>query len=200
MSACTWLFTRTVRSAEFVYPARSARGQNQVEFVASFVVLILFVVFPMINFGAIPVRIGLAQALIKDEVSRLAKSERFSVARKAIEQDSGLQQRLSAIGGISTKAIGLELRMSKVNDPDKSVSSERVGGIPEPWLPDGSNCPCSAQIRLTVQGGVSPLIVCPQFGQEVPGLTGPFPITFVESAPWENLGRNPETGEFFLNE
>lgn len=179
---------------------RLQSGQNQLEFTAVFCVLILFILLPLIDLSAVPVRMGLAQANIKDAVTRLSKSEKFSDAKKNVGKDSDLAKRLAILGGVTVREMTLSLRMSKASDSTNKTIASEPGQLPDSWLPDGANCPCLAELVLSVHADVSPLILSPNMGVEIPGLTKPFPMKFEETSPWENLGRDPQGGKYYLNE
>ncbi len=182
----------------FQLSKRSKKGQHQAEFAAAFTVLIVIVVIPLINLAAVPMRMGLAQAIIKDSVKALSLSEKFSESIKLLKGGT-MQQRLAALGGVEAKSVELALRISKVGDSAQSITVTESGAIPKSWLPDGSNAPTSVQIVLTVQTDISPLLLANVPGK-IPGLTVPFSTTLQETSGWENLGRDANTGEFYVNE
>lgn len=179
--------------------SRSCKGQNQVEFAAAFSVLIVLVLVPLVNLSAVPMRTGLAQAIVKDTIKRLSLSEKFSEAVKA-STDGTLEKRLDGVGGVTADSIKVSLRISKVGSADKFVTVERPGSVPKDWLPDGANAPVNVQIVLAVKAKISPLVLGSTLPGKIPGLTVPFDATFEETAGWENLGRNSNSGEYFLNE
>lgn len=144
-------------------------------------------------------RTGLAQAIVKDTIKRLSLSEKFSEAVKA-STDGTLEKRLDGVGGVTADSIKVFLRISKVGSADKFVTVERPGSVPKDWLPDGANAPVNVQIVLAVKAKISPLVLGSTLPGKIPGLTVPFDATFEETAGWENLGRNSNSGEYFLNE
>lgn len=178
---------------------RSDRGQNTAEFAAAFTVLIVIVCIPLVNLAAVPIRTGLAQAIVKDTVKNLSLSEKFSDAIKSA-RDGTLQQRLAAIGGVEVSSVSVTLQISKVGDASKFTVVERAGAVPKEWQPDGVHAPTSVEIVLAVQSQISPLVLGSSLPGNIPGLTVPFAVNLVERAAWENLGRDPNGGEYFLNE
>lgn len=186
-------------SVLFKLKRRSCKGQNQVEFAAAFSVLIVLVLVPLVNLAAVPMRTGLAATVVKDTVKRLSLSEKFSDAVKA-STDGVLEKRLDGIGGVTADSVKVSLRISKVGSADKFISVDRPGSVPKDWLPDGENAPVNVQIVLTLKAKISPLVLGSTLPAKIPGLTVPFDATLDESAAWENLGRNSNSGEYFLNE
>ena len=183
----------------FELSKRSRKGQNQAEFAAAFTVLVVIVMIPLINLAAIPIRAGLASALVKDTVKELSLSERFSDAVKSVKDDK-LSRRLAAIGGVELTSVALALRISKVSDDAQEILVEKPGAVPANWLPDGANSPTNVQLILTVEANISPLLLGANLPGKIPGLTVPFAAKLPANAGWENLGRDPQTGEFYLNE
>jgi hypothetical protein len=188
-----------VNIALFELSKRSKKGQGQAEFAAAFTVLIVIIIIPLVNLAAVPMRTGLAQAVIKDTVKTLCRSEKFSDAVKAVQSGS-LQQRLAGLGGVEAKTVEVALRLSKAGDSaDRSILVNKPGAVPSTWLPEGQSVP-NVQLVLTVQTDVSPMLLGSSFPGKIPGLTVPFSLRLEESSTWENLGRDPNTGEFYLNE
>lgn len=94
------------------------------------------------------------------------------------------------------------MRATRVADgSNKFLLVDGVGQMPREWLPDGAQSPCDYALELVVNLIVSPAFKINLPGNLViPGLTGPVPIAITASHEWENLGRNPATNQFFLNE
>ncbi|MBX9695431.1 MAG: hypothetical protein K2Z81_23805, partial [Cyanobacteria bacterium] len=72
--------------------------------------------------------------------------------------------------------------------------------VPKEWLPDGKKSPCTYTLELEVKSTIAPAVLLSTKGVAVPGLTCPVPITITAAHEWENLGRNPLTGKYFLTE
>lgn len=165
------------------------------EFAAAFSVLILFVLLPLINMVAIPIRMGFANAAVKDAVQFMSKSEKLSAAKQILESGSRLQARLSAITGVSLKSAQLSLTAS-----GKAGTQSFNGAVPADWLPDGKNGPCRYSLVLDCRLDISPLFMISMGELGVPGLSEPFDAHMVESCAWENLSKDPQSKEFYLNE
>lgn len=196
------LFPRKMPYRRRIYlPSRRNRhGQQASEFAGALVILLVFIAVPMVDLGIIPVRLGLAQALVGNEVRKLALEEKTSRAFKSVEEGHELKDALKALGGVELKSLELALAIESSRSDSSRKIVTRPGSIPADWLPDGAHCPCNYMLNLKVEADVHPLVTAPLPGQSIPGLTGPVRAAFVEVSHWENLGRDPSSGEFFVNE
>ncbi len=179
---------------------RNQAGQQASEFAGALVILLVFVAVPLVDLGIIPVRLGLAQSLVSNSVRKLALSEKASQAFRGVEENRELSDALRSLGGVELRSLRLVLSIESSKSDSTKKLIEKPGTIPVDWLPDGANCPCNYMLKLQADADVFPLVIAPLPGQKVPGLTGPVPSTFVEVSHWENLGRDPTTGEYFVNE
>jgi len=187
-----------MKTANLHFGLRKPRGQNQMEFAAVFAVLILFVLLPLVDLVAIPVRMAFAGSAVKDTVHKLALSTKFSMAKAAISSGI-LQARLASISGVSLTKCDLVLNASSAKGGASSFFAP--GTISKDWLPDGSSGPYHYNLTLSCEMEISPLfLVGTGSGAEIPGLTMPFKTKIAESYSWENLSKNPETQQFYLNE
>lgn len=180
---------------------RSPRGSYQIsEFTMAFVFLIGFVVLPLIDLAVVPLRWGLGVLMVDNWAHQLAMSESLSEARKISESNSFLADGLKRIGGISLRdsRLALTVQSTKLNGIAQSFT--KPGSIPKDWLPDGANAPCLYVLDLSVDVSIYPLITAPLMNLKVPGLTEPIVTTFKSTSAWENMGLNPVTGEYFVNE
>lgn len=179
---------------------RSAKGSAQLsEFGAAIFLLFSCVVIPLIDLSIIPVRLGLGKSIVNHRVHQLAQSECLSEAFKSF-QDCEFQTGLAKIGGFNAKSTELTLIATSVKNPDQSMKVSRPGAIPRDWLPGGIKSPCLYRLDLTVDVEIEPLITARLPGVQVPGLTRPIPFHLREESSWENLGCDPSSGEFFVNQ
>ena len=177
---------------------RSYRGANLLEFSAIFSVLVLFVLVPLVDLAAVPARMAFANAAVRDAVHNLALSSKFSQAQSTLAAGSLLQARINSISGASLVSNTLSI-MATNSKGSSSFSSP--GAIPSNWLPDGEGGPYRYNLVLSCVVDISPLfLVGSDSGVDVPGLTRPFRANITESYAWENLSKNPETQQFYLNE
>jgi len=203
---------------------RSPSGGAQIsEFAVAFFFLFAFVVIPLINLCVVPLRWGLGRSMVSNQVHQLAQSEMLSQAFK-IEQGEGpqtgsqngsqkrsqadgqapmqdnIRNRLPTIGGITVKSSQLSLTIESAKLQGQTKVITKVGSIAKDWLPDGPLGPYVYRLDLQVESDVAPLFVLPLQNLKVPGLTIPFAVQFHDTAVWENTGRDPVSGEFFVNE
>jgi len=192
---------RSVRTRR--HSKRSSIGSNIPDFAAAMVILVLVVFIPLLDLTILPIRWMLAREIINEYSRRLALCETFSKAYKTMQADPSLATRLLRLGGVESKDISLRLRISRVfitPRTDEHLFVYAPGRIPPAWLPGGEKSPCTYTLELTVDTLISPAILFSSKGVSVPGLTGPVPFRIGASHEWENLGRNPGTRAFYLNE
>ncbi|MDZ4836381.1 MAG: hypothetical protein SGJ27_21615 [Candidatus Melainabacteria bacterium] len=179
---------------------RNQIGSAQIsEFGAVLFLLISCIVLPLLNLSIIPVRFAMGKSIVGTETRSLAKSETFSEAIKRNRDVADRWKTLQAIGGITVKDSALCLTIDSTKTK-RSMISTAPRRIPPSFLPDGSESPCVYLLDLKVDVEISPLITVAWQQGSIPGLTGPIPIQFHESSAWENLGRDPITGEFYVNQ
>lgn len=180
---------------------RSQRGNYQIsEFTMALFFLIGFVVLPLIDLAVVPLRWGLGMLMVDNWAHQLAMSESLSEAHSLAVKDDYLKNNLKGIGGISLRdsRLALTVQSTKLNGIAQSFT--KPGSIPKDWLPDGANAPCLYVLDLSVDVSIYPLVTAPLMNLKVPGLTEPIMTTFRSTSAWENMGLNPATGEFFVNE
>ena len=178
---------------------RSNRGQQTAEFGAAIVILVTCIFVPMIDLAIVPVRYGLAQNIVASYARKLGLSEKFSQA-VAESQSDDLKDQLLKLGGVRLKQIDVQMVAASSKDEGAQTAADRPGGLGRDWLPDGSRCPCNYSLEVKVICGIEPLILLNIGGSAVTGLNAPFKTTLLGRSQWENLGRNPASGEFYLNE
>jgi hypothetical protein len=179
---------------------RKCTGAQAAEFGAALTVLVLFFVIPLLDLGVIPVRWGLANHLITSYSVNFARAETFSRAFEQLEGDTNLQDLLKKIGGVNAKRLRLAMVITKPSAVDKKLVVEEPKRIPSAWLPDSPNGPFQYEVELLATIEISPLIVINLGEKKIPGLNAPFTVNMTSTSHWENLGRNPNTNEFFMNE
>ncbi|MBX9567839.1 MAG: hypothetical protein K2X77_03050 [Candidatus Obscuribacterales bacterium] len=175
---------------------RSSLGANMLEFSAVFAVLILVIILPLVDLCAIPIRYFFANTAVKETIHTLALSTKFSQAQAALSSGSLLQARLNAITGVSLNKADLSL---VANSAGGSSTFGSPGSVSENWLPDGKDGPYRYKLELTCDLDISPLFMIAS-DSSIPGLSAPFRTKIVESYAWENLSKDPNTGQFYLNE
>jgi hypothetical protein len=183
--------------------SRSERGSQIAEFGAALVLLSLFLVLPLLDLLIVPIRWMMAQELINAYVRNLAMCETFSQSIQTMEADPSLRTRLIRLGGVEVQSMNLLIKVTRISqDPAlvKSVEASKPGTIPTRWLPDGALAPCGYSLVIDVKAAISPGMLLRWEQASMPGITAPFPISVAAAHEWVNLGKDPATGKYFINE
>lgn len=180
--------------------SRNLNGSAQIsEFGAVLFLLISCIVLPLLNLSIIPVRYAMGKSIVATEARSLARSESFSEAIKRNQQVADRWKDLQAIGGITVKNSALSLTIDSTKTKlEKICTGPRT--IPPSFLPNGSESPCVYMLDLKVDVDIAPLVTVSWQQWNIPGLTGPIAIQFHESSAWENLGLDPVSGEYYINQ
>jgi hypothetical protein len=184
---------------------RNSRGAQLAEFGPALALLVGIIIVPLLDLSLLPIRWILAQNLVNDYSRQLSLCETFSQSMRRLNAFPSLSSRLRDLGGISADTIDMHLKVSRIyqsggagNQADLNISTP--GTIPDVWLPNGANAPCSYSLEIQINSLMSPAFLFPKCGVDIPGLTAPVPLLLTASHNWENLGRDPRTHSYFLNE
>lgn len=191
---------KSTRAKRASAKCRNNKGAQAAEFAASLTMLVMFFVIPLLDLGVIPVRWGLANHLINSYSINFARAETLSRAYEQLASDTGLPDLLKKIGGVNAKKLKLNFVITNPASPDKKYVVEEPRSIPAAWLPDSKTGPFQYELELAATVEISPLLTVNLGEKKVPGLNAPFTVEMTTSSHWENLGRNPNTNEFFMNE
>jgi len=175
-------------------------GSQILEFGGAIFVFIACLILPLIDLSIIPIKFGLGKSVVANRVRQLAQSETLSEAFKDHATGTSFNQVLKGLGGIQIRSSSLALAIVSNKNVSHKVMIVRPGTIPKNWLPEGTESPCEYTLNLTVDVDIYPLFIVPLPEVKIPGLTGPLVLQYHEIALWESLGRDPLTGEFYLNE
>ncbi len=179
------------------------RGSQLPEFTAAIVMLVFVVFIPMLDLIILPVRWILAHEIVSTYSRKLALCETFSEAYETMQADPSMATRLYMLGGVTVESVKMDLRVARVfavPHIEEFTIVEFPNIVPKEWLPDGPKNPLHYTLELTVSTKIAPAVLLDTKGVAIPGLTCPVPITITASHEWENLGRNPLTGKYFLTE
>jgi hypothetical protein len=179
---------------------RSNKGQQITEFAAALILLVFLFFIPLLDLGIMPVRYFLAQELIGTYARKLSLCESLSQSFAVMDADPSLETRLIRLGGVQPKNIVLRLIITQNNPPNERMIVTEPRKIPKQWLPEGPKKPCEYILELSVDCQISPAILLRYMGISAIGLTEPVPFRISATSPWENLGRNPITKGYFINE
>jgi hypothetical protein len=178
---------------------RNTSGQNTLELAGVLAMLVVAIV-PIISLGIIPLRFELARRAVGVVVHKLSLCDKFSDAVHDAEKGDDIKNALKGIGGVHLLSTELVLSITSQKLANQGKTVDRQGRIPVDWLPDGRLSPCTYFLHLKVHTTVDPLITATVAGQSIPGVNKALSLTVEEVAHWENLGRDPATSEFYVNE
>lgn len=175
--------------------ARNCRAHSMVEFAAALIALVSFVFVPLVSVGMIPVRYLIAQGVLTELSHKLALCDKRSQAYSLFVSDQWSENILSKCG-ITVSNPKLTLNVLGQAD-NSSLAVDSAEQVPAEWLPDGAKGPCIYSLRVAADFSVAPIFnTCPG----VPGVTSPISFQIHCDSPWENLGRDPVSSQYFLNE
>lgn len=166
-----------------------ATSGNTSEFGATLGVLICLILIPLLSAAFIPIRYSMCQGSVTELVARLARSEKRSDAYTTLNTDGRWKKLLSACGA-EVKDAKLVLVATSSKGGNQQIVVQQGNSIPQDWLPDGANSPCTYSLHLDVVCAVAPL-----FGGTgaITGINAPVNLTVSSSAHWENLSRDPKS-------
>ena len=174
---------------------RRTIGAVMTEFSAAMVVFICLFLIPLIDIGVIPIRYFMAQGVLNDTAVKLALCEKRSAAYDILLEDIQWRALLEKVG-VHVKGAKLNLLIVSQNTTSQSVVKRNQQVQPE-WLPQGTKAPCVYTLEMAAQCDIAPLV---STRAGIPGLTGPMRFVITSRAQWENMGRDPKSGEYYINE
>jgi len=173
---------------------RRQGGSLMTEFASAFTIFICCLLIPLINLSVVPVRYVIVFAMVTDLTRKAATAETRSQAI-GIATKSGFHQDFAQKFGISMATPSVSI-VCKNQDSEVVVFPYKKR-IPTAWLPGGSRSQCNYLLQTTTDVEIPPLFCC---GPKITALTAPVPLTITSAVPWENLGCDPSTQEFYINE
>ena len=177
---------------------RQARGSNVVEFSACIVIIFFALLVPMIDLGTMLTRWATASQVVSAWTASIAKERKLSTAFNRLTEGSEFTESVKGPTGISISQVEPSLIACPVGRPENCIEVVTPGRLPKRWLPNAGQF--TYLIRVAVEADVEPLLAISFFGLKVPGLTTSTHIRMVGESNWENLGRDPASKEFFINE
>ena len=174
---------------------RNNRGHMISEFGAAMMVFVCFFLAPLIDIGFIPVRYLLCQGAITELTHRLSLAETRSEAYTLLTGDSWWKNFLSTCG-VTVHDPKMTLMVCG-QDPSQTTSVGQGQTLAAEWLPNGSKGPCVYSLQLNVACDLPPLF---NVDAGLPGFSAPITMNLTSRSQWENLGLDPQTGGFYLNE
>jgi len=165
------------------------------EFSGAMVIFILFIFAPLINVGILPVRYLIAHGVMTEITHRMSVCDKRSDAKKLLQTNTWWTNLLKACG-VAVKNPQASLIIIDKDGGNKSTV-DIASTLTDDLLPNGSGGPFMYSIQLTADCDISPLF---NAGAGLPGFTSPVTLHMSSQAQWENLGRNPETTFYYINE
>jgi hypothetical protein len=170
------------------------RNGSMHEFAPAFVVFVCFILIPLIDVAAIPIRYFIAQGVISSVAQKLSLAESRTEAA-SIANESGWKQFLATCG-VTVHPKPLKLVVCGKNEGDK-IALGPAEAVPAQWLPSGTKGPCVYSMELAVDADIPPLY---HGSAGLPGFTAPVTMKLACRSNWENLGRDPATRSYYINE
>ena len=178
---------------------RSQKGQIA-EFAPALIVFVCFILAPLVDIGILPVRYFIANGVVTEYTHTLSLAESRKKAHDMLVANSGEDywwKDFLTNCGMTVHEPKLKLIVCGANASDKiELAANQL--VPEEYLPGGSKGPCVYSMDLVVDIDIPPLYNGGSSG--LPGFTSPITMKFESRSNWENLGRNPVSREFYLNE
>lgn len=174
---------------------RKECGAVMSEFSAAMCVFICLFLIPLVDIGIIPIRYFMAQGLLNDTAAKLALCRKRSAAYDILLKDEQWRDLLEKVG-VHVKAVKMNLRIVSQKSTAEAIVKRNAQVLPE-WLPQGAKAPCVYSLETATVCKIAPLV---NAEAGLPGLTAPLTFIINARAQWENMGRNPETGNYYLNE
>jgi len=176
---------------------RRSSGSNAVEFTYCLVFIFFIILLPLANYGTFMTRWAISSQVVNTWTQNMAKKRKLSDAFKSYYTDKFALE-VSNPTGVKVTSVSPALLIAKVNDPTQTLRVEQPGKIPPNWQPDKDSFNYS--LSVVVNTRIDPLVTVQFFGLKVPGLTEPADVVMTGSALWENMGRDPITTEYYVNE
>lgn len=167
-------------------------GHTFVEFSVALTILLAFIGV-LSALCILPIRVLIANGVFLNAVQYAALSETRTSA-SALLDDAPLAS-LAGCCGISFGDPSISIVCANQTGSNFSASGEAP--VPTQWLPGGANGPCTYALHVDQSVTINPLFRA-TFG--LPGVTSTLSTTLHADCCWENLGCDPTTNGFYLNE
>jgi hypothetical protein len=173
---------------------RSNKGELLSEFGAAITIFICCLLPPLLNIGTVTFRYLAAYALAGALTHNASLCDTRHHAIKLTNQPGRYQSFAKALG-INFNSCDISIVCK--NDREESLVLPLLRPVPVPWLPGGQRGPCQYLLQTDSNFDIPPLI---STGLNIPVLSTPINVTCTMTAPWENLGCDPVTQDFYINE
>jgi hypothetical protein len=180
-------------------PCRNSRGQQISEFGAALAILFVVFFIPFLDLSVMPIRWFLSKEIVGNYARRLSLCETYTQALAMLNSDPTMENQLIKLGGVKPRQIRCNLIISSTKTGERYVV-EGPKRIPGQWLPNGYKSPCDYALQVSAEVDISPVVLIKGFGAKAPGFNCPVSFNISSEANWENLGCDPVTKVFFVNE
>lgn len=172
---------------------RNQKG-TMAEFGPAMIVFVCFIMTPLIDVSAIPVRYLIAQGVLAETAQKLALAESRTEAVAIAE--NGQWRNILRGCGVTVTPQPLKLIVCGKEEADRIVLNPGEP-VPPQYLPAGVKAPCIYSMELSVIAALPPLY---NGTSGLPGFTAPINVNLSARSNWENMGRDPGTRRYFINE
>jgi hypothetical protein len=174
--------------------ARGKRGELLSEFGAAIALFIICLLPPLINMAAVTFRYLAAYGLVCSLTRKASLCDRRTHALEFVAQPE--KYRAFAKGlGFTMNACDISIICR--NQESESITFPDRKPIPSTWLPGGQKGQCQYLLQTQTNFKIPPLV---SFKPQFPVISAPIDVTCTTTAPWENLGCDPATEVFYINE
>ncbi len=176
---------------------RDNSGSNTVEFTYCLIFIFFVIMLPLVNYGTFMARWSISSQVVSAWASSLAKKRKLSEAFNRV-RDQDFADAVTKSSGVKIKTITPALLVSRVDRPTEIFKLTTAGKLPSNWQPNSGRFDYTLQVVVTAD--IEPLVTVQLLGFKVPGLTESAEVVMSGTSLWENMGRDPNTTEFYLNE
>jgi hypothetical protein len=167
---------------------RRNQNGNLSEFGPAMIILVGFIVVPLLTIGFLPMRLMLSQCVLSELTYRLSHCDTRNQAYELIDTDHRWRDLLGAFG---VAVSGENLRLVAATDNGTTNAVGKGEKLPPEWLPGGKFGSCIYSLELTASCSL---------GTPIAALTKPLIVSISTRSPWENMGRDPQSKEYFINQ
>ena len=164
------------------------------EFGAAITIFICCLLPPLINIATVVFRYVVAYAIAGAITHNVSLCDTRHHAIKLTNETTRYQSFARALGFSFNQC---DISIICKNQESESITLPNLRPVPAPWLPGGKRGPCQYLLQTESNFDIPPLIGTKL---QIPVLSTPINVTCTMTAPWENLGCDPVTQEFYINE
>jgi len=173
---------------------RVQNGAAIMEYGGALMMFVCFLLIPLIDIGMIPIRHFFAAGTINDLGYRMGHCKKRSDAYTMLTSEAWWKHSLNTFGvNISNTSLTL---IACAQSGEKATFSQSQT-LPPQWLPNGTKGPCIYSVNLNTIVKMNPIYLG-KVG--LPGFNTPITFDITSRSSWENLGCDPNTLQYYINE